>query len=229
VTARSERWLRSHARHEAGSPNVVGCVAMGVACDTLKSTGFDAIAAHERALTARLHDELAARPGLRLLQMWPSHEQRLGIASFVVDGLSARLVAAMLADSHAIGVRCGRFCAHPLVDHLLARSGARAPLLVPPGDELPGAVRASVGLGSTHDDLDRLFEALDEVLCEQRDATYCFDRANRRYTRTDGPPQRLPELPFRLRGAEPAFDPATAEPAPDPLDVRWQGGRLVPA
>ena len=65
--------------------------------------------------------------------------------SFTVDGWPAALVAQYLSAEHGIGVRDGRFCAHPL----LAR-------LSPAGT----AVRASLGLGSRANDVDRLVTAL---------------------------------------------------------------------
>jgi selenocysteine lyase/cysteine desulfurase len=65
-------------------------------------------------------------------------------------------VAAELAGAHDIGVRDGLFCAHPLARRLLdeaaARSGRR--------DLPPTALRASIGLGSTAEHVDRLLAAL---------------------------------------------------------------------
>lgn len=72
--------------------------------------------AHERALLARLVDGLAAVPGVRPLTTWPDAPDRVAVAAFTVDGYDAGLVAAVLSAEHGIGVRDGKFCAHPLVD-----------------------------------------------------------------------------------------------------------------
>ena len=47
-------WADAPERHEAGSPNVVGVVALAAACRALLDLGMDAVAAHERTLAARL-------------------------------------------------------------------------------------------------------------------------------------------------------------------------------
>src|SRR5690606_8252701 len=68
----------------------------------------------------------------------------VGIVAFTVDGAEPGQVAAYLSAEHGIGVRDGRFCAHPL----LARLGVGA------------ALRASIGLGTTAEQVDRLVEAV---------------------------------------------------------------------
>ena len=129
-------------------------------------TGWRPIAAHERALAARLWRGLDGVPG-------PAHAaavavaavERVGLASFTLDGHRHPLLAAVLSAEHAIGVRHGCFCAHPLIARLLAipdRETARLERELAAGrhPQLPGAVRASIGLGTTVADIDRLTEAL---------------------------------------------------------------------
>ena len=60
-------WTAPPDREEAGSPNVVGAVALHAAIDALGSIGWEAIEAHEQALGRRLIDGLAAIGGVRLL------------------------------------------------------------------------------------------------------------------------------------------------------------------
>jgi selenocysteine lyase/cysteine desulfurase len=74
----------------------------------------------------------------------------------------------MLSAEYAIGVRHGCFCAHLLLTRLLGVSDAEANRLheeLKAGNdpELPGAVRASIGLGSTPEDIDALTAALLEL------------------------------------------------------------------
>ena len=115
----------------------------------LAGIGFEHIGHHEHALRERLDAGLAALDGVRPLRIFADTDNRVGIAGFAVDGFSARTVACYLADHHGIGVRDGRFCAHPL----LARLGYP-----------DGAVRASFGLGTDADDVDRLLNALSELV-----------------------------------------------------------------
>src|SRR5204863_3745031 len=97
-------------REEAGSPNVIGAVALHAAIDELERIGWLSIEAHDKALVARLHEGLAALDGVRVLGA-PS--TRLPMAPFVVDGVPHALVAARLSAEFGIGVRHGCFCAHP--------------------------------------------------------------------------------------------------------------------
>jgi selenocysteine lyase/cysteine desulfurase len=149
VTVEKTRWVAAPHRHEGGSPNVLGAVALAAACDALAALPDGALAAHERALRERLVEGLSALPGVRVLRIWPDSAEPTGVVSFAVDGADPGLVAAYLSAEHGIGVRDGRFCAHPL----LVRLG------VP-----EGALRASVGVGTTRADVDRLLAALDAFL-----------------------------------------------------------------
>jgi selenocysteine lyase/cysteine desulfurase len=169
VTVDDVIWAAAPDRYEAGSPNVIGVVALAAACRALMELGMDVVEAHERSLAVRLWTALAGVPGLETLTLWPRGTvDRVGVAAFNVAGYRDPLLAAILSAEHAIGVRHGCFCAHPLMTHLLGvpdiesrrlhaelRAGRR-PLL-------PGAVRASLGLGVTAEDVDRLIAALHEI------------------------------------------------------------------
>ena len=50
-----------------------------------------------------------------MLRIWPEHRNLVGVASFNVPGYRPDLVAAYLSAEHGIGVRGGKFCAHPLL------------------------------------------------------------------------------------------------------------------
>ena len=145
----SVQWKPSPARHEGGTPNLVGAVSLGAAFQALHEIGFDAIRSHESALYRRLIDGLDAL-GIEVLRIWPEHTDLVGVASFNVPGFRAELVAAYLSAEHGIGVRGGKFCAHPLLD----RFGL--------GDR--GAVRASIGLGTSSEDVGRLLHALKALI-----------------------------------------------------------------
>ncbi|MET9202583.1 aminotransferase class V-fold PLP-dependent enzyme [Gordonia sp. NPDC003585] len=146
-------WHTGPARHEAGSPNVLGAIAIAAACDALTELGPETIGLHDETLRARLDDGLAAIDGVTPLRIFDDSRNRVGIAGFVVDGVPPRVVAEYLSDHHGIGVRDGKFCAHPLLKRL---------------GHPEGAVRASFGLGTTTEDIDRLLDALTEFTGGQR-------------------------------------------------------------
>jgi len=174
-------WKSGHDRHEAGTPNVVGAIALGVACNTLASIGFATIHAHEQALCTRLDEGLASVPGIEQYTMWEDAD-RIGVAVFNLADWDPALLAAVLSAEHGIGVRSGAFCAHPLVHRLV---GGR------PGGGRSGAVRASVGIGSRSEDVDRLVDALRTVA--RTGARVDYGRCNGRYEPADDP-RRLPQL-----------------------------------
>jgi selenocysteine lyase/cysteine desulfurase len=150
-------WQPAPARHEGGSPNVLGAVALAEACDALAALPAGALVAHEEALRDRLVAGLARVPGVEVLRLWPDSNDPVGVVSFTVGEHDAGLVAAVLSAEHGIGVRDGRFCAHPL----LSRLGV-------PG----GAIRASVGVGTDVEAVDRLVAALDAYVTDGPRARY---------------------------------------------------------
>ncbi|MEV5750369.1 aminotransferase class V-fold PLP-dependent enzyme [Actinoallomurus sp. NPDC052308] len=139
-------------RHEAGTPNVLGVVALAAACEAL--TDWDALVAEEERLLARLRRGLAAIPGVRELSLWGDRHPRVGIVSFVVEGRESRAVATALSEEYGIGVRDGKFCAHPLVRRLVGAGDGGC------GDGDGTALRASIGIGTTDEHIDRLLTAL---------------------------------------------------------------------
>ena len=146
-------WALGESRHEAGTPNVVGAIALGAACRTLSEIGYAAIGEHEAALREELTRGLEKRGGVEILSMWGPASPRIGVVTFRVRGWHHGALAAALAAEHGIGVRDGAFCAHPLLEALTEAGG-----------EAPGAVRASFGVGSRSADVERLLCALDSLL-----------------------------------------------------------------
>lgn len=149
------RWNVGSTRHEAGTPNLVGAVALAAVCAALGTADRVALAAKEEALLARLRAGLGAAPGVHELTLFGPDHPRVGIVSFAVEGLDSATVAARLSSGYGIGVRDGLFCAHPLTRHLLSRL---------PGPPPASAVRASIGLGTTSADVERLVDAVAEIV-----------------------------------------------------------------
>lgn len=79
-------WRGLPDREEAGSPNVLGAVALGAAAETLTTIGWERIRAHDETLAAALLDGLRAIDGVRVLGPGPQVE-RLPIAAFTIDGV----------------------------------------------------------------------------------------------------------------------------------------------
>jgi len=127
-------------RFEAGTPDIAGAIGLGLALDFIEELGRDNILEHEEALTGYGVDRLSRIPDLRLLG---AGQRRLGILSFVLDGVHPHDVSQVL-DQHHVAVRAGHHCAQPLMEKL----------------GLAGTTRASLGVYNDEDDIDRLAEAI---------------------------------------------------------------------
>ncbi|PWI43358.1 aminotransferase class V-fold PLP-dependent enzyme [Streptomyces sp. ICBB 8177] len=161
-------WHTSAARHEAGSPNVIGVHAIASACRALREAGFDALVARERVLVGRVLTGLAEVPGVRVLSLFGEGAERVGVISFVVDGWNSSHFAAALSAEYGIGVRDGLFCAHPLVRTLLggeqdAPGECGAPEAAP-GERSLNAIRVSFGAGTPDEHVDRFLTAVGELV-----------------------------------------------------------------
>jgi selenocysteine lyase/cysteine desulfurase len=167
VTPDEVSWAGLPDREEAGSPNVVGAVALAAAVRALTDIGMDAVQRDEASLVAYALGRFPSVPGLRIYgDSNPAHvDERVGIIAFNLDGVHHGLVAAILGYENGIGVRNGCFCAQPYVAHLLGRSNREAARLnreSPAADraQRPGMVRVSFGVYNTEEDVDALVEML---------------------------------------------------------------------
>ncbi len=192
------------AREEAGTPNIPGSIAIGLIAELLMRVGMDKVANEERTLTRQLVSRLDGVEGVTVYGSTDlEHVPRAGVVSFNVNGLPHGLVAAYLNDFFNIAVRDGCFCAHPYVKALLRvdeETESRYRYEMSCGDRrnIPGMVRASLGLYSTSADIEALGAAL-ETLVKNR------DHIGARYeVRRDGVYRLIdaPELPTTYRVAD---------------------------
>jgi cysteine desulfurase/selenocysteine lyase len=181
------------AREEAGTPNIPGTIAMGLVAEVLLAIGMDVIAEAEHAMTRALVERLAAIDGVVLYGSADvDRVPRAGVVSFNVEGVEHGLVAAYLDDVHNIAVRNGCFCAQPYVKELLTLhcdTAERFRYAIASGDRrnMPGMVRASLGVYSRREDIDALGDAL-ETLIRDKAAVLAAYEADREGTcrRRDG-------------------------------------------
>lgn len=161
VTARGTQWQTGPSRHEAGSPNVLGAVALAAACSALRGSRR-AVLAHEAELTEALVEGLRGIDGVETFSIFGDGQDRAPVVTFTVAGLPSGLVSAALSAEHAIGVRDGKFCAHLLVDALLEDADEPATT----------AVRVSAGLATTSEHVERLLTAVASLAADGPLAAY---------------------------------------------------------
>ena len=145
VTKEGTTWAEPPARFEAGTPAIAQAIGMAAAVRWLDALGMDRVLAHERETADYALSRLAEVPGLRVFGPGRS-EKRIGPVSVELDGIHAHDVAEIL-DRHGVAVRAGHHCAQPL----MGRLGVAA------------TARASFGVYTTHEEIDRLVEALHDA------------------------------------------------------------------
>lgn len=161
-------WHDSAARHEAGSPNVIGVYSIASACKALTEAGFEGLVAREQYLIGKVRDGLAAVPEVKVLSLFGDDAPRVGVISFVVEGWNSSHFAAALSAEYGIGVRDGLFCAHPLVRTLLGSDpqtqGECGAPEAAPGEKSLNAIRVSFGAGTPDEHVERFVTAVTELV-----------------------------------------------------------------
>jgi cysteine desulfurase/selenocysteine lyase len=170
VTVDNVEWSGAPDRDEAGSPNVVGAVALAAAIKALNQIGMDVVADHEAELTAYALERLKPIEGIEIYGETDiaTVRNRLGVIPMNIKGMSHFLVAAILGSEYGIGVRNGCFCAHPYLLHLMGLSQAesnrvRDEILANDRHDMPGLVRISFGMYNTAAEVDVIVEALTAI------------------------------------------------------------------
>ena len=143
VSFEHSTWAEIPHKFEAGTPPIVEAIGLKRAIEWIEEIGFDAIAAHEAALTEHAVARLSAVKGLHVLGQ---AQDRGGVLSFTLDGAHAHDVATLL-DRNGIAVRAGNHCAEPLMRRLGVDSTARA----------------SFGIYTTEGEIDVLAATLERV------------------------------------------------------------------
>jgi len=128
------------ARLDGGTPNVGGAVGLAAAAQFITAQGLAAIDAHVHALRAHAVAGLQAVEGVRVLA---PHATQAALVSFVAADVHPHDVGTLL-DERGIAVRTGHHCAQPLLVQLV-----QGP-----------TTRASFAIYNTHDEVDRLIEAV---------------------------------------------------------------------
>lgn len=194
------------AREEAGTPNITGSIAMGLIAEALMAIGMDVIEDAEHELTAALLERLGAIDDVTIYGS--TAIPRAGVVAFNVGDLPHGLVASYLNDWHNIAVRNGCFCAQPYVKDLLdldleTEEKFRTAMMCGDRRDIPGMVRASLGVYSTREDIEALGTAIEQLVRDRETIvrTYRADMDGT-YRRDDGA-----ELPttFDVAGAVKAW------------------------
>ena len=140
VSFEASTWARVPHKFEAGTPPILEGIGLKAAIDYVQAIGYDALAAHEQALTGHALARLSAIEGLTVIGR---AQDRGGVVSFTLDKAHPHDVATFL-DRMGVAVRAGHHCAEPLMHRL----------------GVNGTARASFGVYTTLEEIDILAESL---------------------------------------------------------------------
>lgn len=165
VTHQYIEWSNPPSRNEAGTPNVMGVVALIEAIKTLNSVGLEVIKQYEKQLIDYLIEELKNIPGIKLYCRTGKDEERVSLVSFNIKGIPHNLLDEMLSLEAGIAVRSGWFCAHPYAVKLLnIRDEDIQHYRKNPDFPIPGMVRASLGLYNNQQEIEVLLGELKKII-----------------------------------------------------------------
>lgn len=181
-------WSGVPQREEAGSPNVVGAVALAEAITLLRTIGMNTIATHEQQLLDVAVSRIKKLSGVRMYGPYEEPWKKVGVIPFTVEGIDHALVATIMSCEAGIGVRNGNFCAQPYMRRLLDVSPEEEKLKRAARCDnpvLPGMVRASFGCYNNEDDVERFLEILGRIVRKEYSGKYSLDPVSGMY-RADG-------------------------------------------
>jgi len=122
-------------KFEAGTPNICGGIAFGVALDYMNAIGFEAIASYEDELLKYGTEKLQEIEGLTIY----GTSDKTAVISFNIEGVHPYDIGAIL-DKLGVAVRTGHHCAQPIMNFY----------------DIPGTVRASFAFYNTKNEIDIL-------------------------------------------------------------------------
>lgn len=131
-------------KFEAGTPNISGGIAFGVALDYMNNIGFDAIADYEMELLVYATNQLNEVGDVRIYGT--AVEQKTAVISFNIEGIHSYDIGTLL-DKMGIAVRTGHHCAQPIMKFY----------------KIPGTVRASFSFYNTKEEIDAFIEAVKKA------------------------------------------------------------------
>ncbi|MCM8710193.1 aminotransferase class V-fold PLP-dependent enzyme [Clostridium sp. SYSU_GA19001] len=178
VTHEYISWNEPPSKEEAGTPNVMGVVALVAAVKTLNEIGMKNLEQYENRLTQYTLSRLKNIKDIELYGNTEDYKSRVGIIPFNIKDLHHSEVAEILSYEAGIAVRTGCFCAQPYVQKLLNISDEEVKNYIrSPKPQRPGMVRLSLGLYNGLDEIDYLIKILEYII---RNKKYYINKYRRK-------------------------------------------------
>ena len=130
-------------KFEAGTPNISGGIAYGVAIDYLNTIGLKNIATYENELLIYATDQLMKIEGMKI---YGTSKNKVAVISFNIGTIHPYDIGTII-DKLGIAVRTGHHCTQPIMDFY----------------KIPGTVRSSFAFYNTKQEIDTFIEALKKA------------------------------------------------------------------
>ena len=130
-------------KFEAGTPNIVGGIALGTAIDYLRQFDWEKITEYENTLLNYATEKLSDIEGLKIIG---TSKNKSSVISFIIDGIHPYDIGTII-DTHGIAIRTGHHCTQPLIKRF----------------NIPATARASFTFYNKKEEIDILYNALLKV------------------------------------------------------------------
>jgi len=140
VTFEKTTYAKLPNKFEAGTPNIAGVIASGVAIDYINGIGLNHISKYEQELLNYATEKLLEIDGIKI---YGDTSNKTSVISFNIGNLHHYDIGSII-DNEGIAVRTGHHCAQPIMDYF----------------NIAGTIRVSLSFYNTKQEIDSLINAI---------------------------------------------------------------------
>ena len=140
VTFEKTTYAKLPNKFEAGTPNISGVIASGIALDYINNLELKNIAKYEDALLKYATGKLLEIDGITI---YGQTNKKTSVISFNLENIHHYDIGSII-DNEGIAVRTGHHCAQPIMDYY----------------KIPGTIRLSLSFYNTKEEIDSLISAI---------------------------------------------------------------------
>jgi len=140
VTFEKTTYAKLPNKFEAGTPNISGVIASGIALDYVNNLGLENIAKYEDDLLKYTSEKLLQIDGIKI---YGNTDNKTSVISFNLGNVHHYDIGSII-DNEGIAVRTGNHCAQPIMDFY----------------NIPGTIRVSLSFYNTKEEIDALINAV---------------------------------------------------------------------
>jgi len=140
VTFEKTTYAKLPNKFEAGTPNISGVIASGIAIDYINNIGLKTILKYEEELLKYATEKLLEIDGIKI---YGNTDNKTSVISFNLGNIHHYDIGSII-DNEGIAVRTGHHCAQPIMDYY----------------KIPGTIRLSLSFYNTTEEIDSLVSAI---------------------------------------------------------------------